>query len=99
MTFIDAPKDPGDDQGSAIRFRTGFIRLNRVEAQLSQQNVDIEDRTILANQLSSGVKYQIYDVAEFKIDPRTVHPLDAGAVDQTLVREVAARGGPLYRSR
>jgi hypothetical protein len=59
----------------------------------------IEDESILGNMLASAIKYDIYDVKEFKQDPRTVDLVKAGVIDQSLVKEAAAWGPPLYRRR
>jgi hypothetical protein len=58
-----------------------------------------EDEKIMANMLNVAMDYGIYDLKEFREDPRGVDLVKAGAIDQSLVKEAYSRGAPTYSRR
>jgi ABC-type nitrate/sulfonate/bicarbonate transport system substrate-binding protein len=59
----------------------------------------ITDNKVLSNLLTAGLRYGIYDAADFRTDPAKVDMIKDGLIDQSMVDEAYARGGPLYRAK
>lgn len=57
----------------------------------------IEDQGVFSDMLVTALKYGIFDRNDFPPGQIGIDPVEAGAVDQSVVREVAGWGPPLYR--